>query len=91
MRIKILQADINTAYKFMSFDFAMANGFSLLDYKTVFDGDVEAKGLEDIYIMFNNEHPNNMHSLSMSDIVITEKGMFYCDMVGWQNVLKKTF
>lgn len=90
MKVKILQADIKCRYKFMSLKFAKENGFTLNDYKEVFSGEVDAENLEDVFVIFNMDNrPNGrtMHSLSMSDIVINDEGMWYCDTFGLKNLL----
>ena len=57
-------------------------------YDEVFSGDVDCEDLEDIYRKFNMEgHPlHRGHSLSVSDIVVTKDGAYYCDSVGFQKV-----
>ena len=52
-------------------------------YDEVFSGDVDCEDLEDIYRKFNMEgHPlHRGHSLSVSDIVVTKDGAYYCDSV----------
>ena len=64
-------------------------------YDEVFSGKVDCKTLEDIYRLFNTDHPpgHRGHSLSVSDIVqITENnnnylhGFFYCDSIGFENI-----
>lgn len=90
MRIKILQATLATPYKFLSYKTAQRENFSLLDYNCVFDGEVDADGLDDIFAIFNaDERPNpkTMHSLSVSDLVVTKDGTFYCDNFGWKKIL----
>lgn len=93
MTIKILQADITTAYKFMPFKFAERNGFSLLDYSIVYSGETESKTLDEIFSEFNHDYKklneNKMHSLSVSDIVICDDGIFYCDSFGWRKIVGK--
>lgn len=75
MRIKIYQLngklDTNRV-KFMDYDFTMKHGGIVSSaYKTVFDGDVECKDLEDIFRKFNYDRPPTHfgHSLSVSDVV----------------------
>lgn len=76
-----------------------ANGRSaLLDptlYDEVFDGEVNCKTLEDVYTLFNTNHPPFFrgHSLSTSDVVeITENnsnylhGFFFCDSFGFEHI-----
>ena len=57
-------------------------------YDEVFSGDVDCEDLEDIYRKFNTEgHPlHRGHSLSVSDVVVTKDGAYYCDSVGFQKV-----
>lgn len=90
MKIKILQATISTPYKFLSYRTAQRENFSLLDYSCVFDGEVDADGLDDIFAIFNSDerpNPKTMHSLSVSDLVVTTDGTFYCDNFGWKKIL----
>lgn len=63
-------------------------------YDRVFEGSVECDGLEDVYRMFNIDHPDGYRgrSLSVSDIVETadketgECQWFYCDTIGFKQV-----
>lgn len=71
---------------------------ALLDptlYDEVFDGKVGCKTLEDVYTLFNTNHPPFFrgHSLSVSDVVeITENpdnylhGFFFCDSFGFEHI-----
>ncbi len=71
---------------------------SLIDptlYDEVFSGEVDCKTLEDVYTLFNINHPPFFrgHSLSISDIVqITENknnylhGAFFCDSFGFESI-----
>ena len=71
-------------------------GTSAIDstiYDKVFEGEVECKSLEDVYVMFNRNHPTNYkaRSLSKSDIVevIEQDGsskFHYCDSIGFKEV-----
>ena len=51
-------------------------------YKKVYEGDVECKNLEEVYTMFNTNHPAKFkgHSLSVSDVVEVKGGC--ADLVG---------
>lgn len=93
MNIKILQADIKTPYKFMSFKYAEQHGFSLSDYAMVYSGETTAETLDGIFSEFNHDYKklneNKMHSLSVSDIVIRDDGIFYCDSFGWRKIVGK--
>ena len=44
--------------------------------------------LESLYIRFNENRPADFtgHSLSVSDIVETPSGLFFCDSLGWKPV-----
>ncbi len=50
-------------------------------YEGVFRGDVNCRDLEEVYSLFNvGGHPlHRGHSLSISDVVLTENGAFFCD------------
>jgi len=73
------------------------------NYKEVFDGEVDCKTLENVYELFNLNHPptHRGHSLSVSDIIhITENtdnylhGCFFCDSIGFESIdfdTSKTF
>lgn len=63
-------------------------------YDLVFDGTVDAKHLEDVYRIFNTDHPEGYRgrSLSKSDVVEVaegadmEPGFYYCDSFGFQKI-----
>lgn len=57
-------------------------------YDEVFHAEVECTGLEQLYTMFNTVgHPlHRGHSMSVSDVVVTDTGAFYCDDVGFKKV-----
>lgn len=57
-------------------------------YDEVFSGDVDCMNLEDVFSKFNTEgHPlHRGHSLSVSDVVLTEDGAFYCDTFGFKDI-----
>ena len=57
-------------------------------YDEVFDGDIDRTTLEGIYECFNTSCPplHRGHSMSVSDIVKTEDGFFYCDRYGFKKV-----
>ena len=63
-------------------------------YDCVFSGDVDCKGLEDVYQKFNIDHPDgyNGRSLSVSDVVEilesedVDKGFYFCDSIGFNKV-----
>lgn len=57
-------------------------------YDEVFSGDVDCGNLEDVFARFNTEgHPlHRGHSLSVSDVVLTEDGAFFCDTIGFKEI-----
>jgi hypothetical protein len=77
---------------FMNYKFAMNHGGIDYDsYELVFEGEVDAKRLDDIYHIFNLKHPEGHkgRSMSVSDIVYAEGlGCFFCDSIGFQPVKK---
>jgi hypothetical protein len=60
----------------------------------VYQGSPKCKSLEDIYMIFNLNHPEDYrgHSLSVSDIVSVvgykeiEDGYYFCDSFGWKKL-----
>lgn len=66
----------------------------LNDYFKVYEGEIDAVGtieaLDNIFDMFNTDHPKDFkgHSLSVSDIVVLEGGLgtWYCDGFTWNYV-----
>ena len=95
MRIKIFQIDREkdkNGVKFMHTDrLEKLQGTTDIDaslYKEVFSGEVDAADLEDVYSMFNCEgHPlHRGHSMSISDVVKTEDGAYFCDLVGFKKI-----
>lgn len=57
-------------------------------YDNVFDADMDEMDLEEIFECFNHEkHPlYRGHSLSVSDVVVTEDGAFFCDSFGYKKI-----
>ena len=95
MKIKIFQIDHEkdkNGVKFMHTDrLEKLQGTTDIDaslYKEVFSGEVDAADLEDVYSMFNCEgHPlHRGHSMSISDVVKTEDGAYFCDLYGFKKV-----
>ena len=90
MRIKIYQ--INTErdpgrVKFMGLAH-LKNEVDPASYDEVFSGNVDCKDLEDVFAKFNTDgHPlHRGHSLSVSDVVLTEDSAFYCDTFGFKEI-----
>ena len=95
----------NADYKFLSWNLAK-NKFSIDDYHKVYSGILidsitygdeinicnnnDDKVLEDLYEIFNINHPEDFkaRSLSVSDVVeISRKNTakyYYCDSMGWK-------
>lgn len=100
MKIKIYQ--VNTKrdehhVAFMSHDMLEhLQGTDKIDseiYDCVFNGEVDCKGLEGVYRLFNEDHPDGYkgRSLSVSDIVEVIKPdsdpkFYFCDSVGFKTV-----
>lgn len=62
-------------------------------YEAVYTGEVNAVTLEDVYRIFNIEHPKGFrgHSLSPSDVVeiynfAEESSFYYCNPVGFLKI-----
>ena len=63
-------------------------------YEMVFSGDVDASDLEDIFRIFNKEHPEGYcgRSMSVSDVVVVKEsanihpGAYFCDNIGFKEI-----
>ena len=57
-------------------------------YDNVFDAEMDEMELEEIWTRFNHEkHPlYRGHSLSVSDVVVTDDGAFFCDSFGFKEI-----
>lgn len=57
-------------------------------YQEVFNADIDETDLEAIYTRFNtNHHPLfRGHSLSVSDVVVTDNGAFFVDSIGFKKI-----
>jgi hypothetical protein len=57
-------------------------------YDEVYDGEVNCKDLEDVFHLLNMNHPADYkgHSLSVSDVIRTSEGYFFCDSVGFKQI-----
>lgn len=101
MRIKIYQVNIDRDKNQIAFintdSLPKFQGSEKPDsavYDSVFEGNVECKALEDVYTMFNRDHPvgYKARSLSISDVievVESEKvkpGFYFCDSFGFKEV-----
>lgn len=101
MKISIYQISSerdNNRVCFMGLDsLAHFQGSEQIDssiYDKVYEGEVACGNLEDVYQMFNLDHPADYRgrSLSVSDIVEiedsdgAESGFYFCDSIGFQKV-----
>lgn len=95
MKVKIYQVNTQrdkNKVKFLGLDqIGKYQGTEKVDaalYDEVFLGDVACKNPEDVYALFNTDiQPlHRGHSLSVSDVVKTEEGCFYCDCVGFKQI-----
>lgn len=95
MQIQIFQIDSDyddDSLKFRGLEQTMElRGGAGIDsgiYEEVFRGDVNCRDLEEVYSLFNvGGHPlHRGHSLSISDVVLTEDGAFFCDHLGFKKV-----
>ncbi len=89
MRLKIYQIDPvldMTGAMFRPMDFVDKVDPAI--YRKVFDSELEADDLDDIYRIFNTKmHPlHNGRSMSRSDILVTDEGAFYVDSVGFKKI-----
>lgn len=100
MKIKIYQINMdrdNGSYSFTNYENTIrrtGGGIRSSIYDCVFDGEVDCKGLEEVYEKFNIDSPPGFkgHSLSVSDIVeiaesdSVEKGYYFCDSIGFKKI-----
>ena len=95
MRIKIYQINPDrdkNLVKFLQYkhldNFQDTKDINAYIYDEVYNGEVDSDNLEEIFRQFNTEgHPlHRGHSLSVSDVVVTKDGAYYCDSIGFQKV-----
>ena len=58
-------------------------------YDLVYNGEVNADNIEDVFMALNvmpKPAGYHGHSLSVSDVVVTDEGAFFCDSVGWKKI-----
>ena len=97
MKIKIYQIGAEKDKRnllFMGFEFTQRHGgVDPTEYELVFEGEVEATHLETVFYIFNtySEMPAGYRgrSLSVSDVVVTEDGAFFCDSFGFTKLLEE--
>ena len=95
MKVKIYQVNTQrdkNKVKFLGLDqIRKYQGTENVDatlYDEVFSDDVACKNTEEVYALFNTDIPplHRGYSLSVSDVVKTEEGCFYCDRVGFKQI-----
>lgn len=92
MKVRIYQInkELDTeSTLFMGFDFAEKHGgVDPSTYMCVFDGSLDFSDIEEVYALCNTEHPIGYygHSLSVSDIVETNDGCYFCDSIGFKKL-----
>lgn len=65
---------------------------NLAEYEEVWSGTINSssikQGLEDLFYIFNMEHPSGYkgRSLSVSDVIEIDGEYYYCQAVGWLKV-----
>lgn len=89
------QADNEMGYQYMSLDFIAKMGMSVKgsDYQMMYQGVLEAQDtLEDLYIKFNIDRPEDFegHSMSTSDVVILKRDgemkAYYVNDIGFREL-----
>lgn len=93
MRIRLYQISPERDKRnliFMNYDFIKRHGgVDVESYDLVFDGEVEAKRLDDIFYIFNQKLPEGYYGrrMSVSDVVWAEGlGTFFCDSFGYKQI-----
>ena len=95
MRVKIYQINSDRdrhLIKFLGLEsMKKSMGVDSVDsslYDEVFNAELDTDNLEEIFARFNAEkHPlHRGHALSVSDVVVTDNGAFFCDSVGFQQI-----
>lgn len=99
MKIQIHQIQAEKDKKhlcFMNYDHIMKNNAGIIPksiYDCVFTGEVNAENLEDVFRIFNIEHPKDYtgRSLSISDVVEIQyedySEFFFCDSIGFKMII----
>lgn len=95
MEIKIYQINLDKdadriAFESLNrtFKYQHSNKIKSEIYDKVYEGNVEAENLEDIFYIFNCKRPEDYRgrSLSVSDIVEFENRFYFCDSYGFKEV-----
>ena len=95
-KVRIYQIkSIESEYIFKDYAYVKKQGHSVPPaelYRVVFDGQLASDNLEDIYRIFNMEHPDGYKGklLSVSDIVEfyddKNSSFFYCNTIGYKKI-----
>ncbi len=98
MKVTVYQIKLGHEYKFCGYDEIVKaqNGRTEIDasiYEEVYSGELDCENLEDVFYLLNHTHPDGYkgHSLSVSDVIKTDEGFFFCDKCGFKEIqfLKK--
>lgn len=90
MKVKIYQLPVEHERCFRGFD--VNKRVSMEDYELVWEGELDAKAIEEVYVILNRNPPEGYkaRSLSVSDIVGVAVGwqerLYFCDSVGWVRI-----
>ena len=96
-KYSILQLkDVYNPKVFMWLDYVneKLGGVDINEYIKTYEGTIEGDNnismLEELFEIFNIRHPEDFHghSLSVSDIVILDDIIWYCDSTSWQEIGK---
>lgn len=88
------EESIYCKYAFRRYE-SVKNDIDINRYKEVYSSEINTKEfnniisvLEEIFKIFNLNHPKDFHghSLSVSDIVKINDIYYYCDSFGWQEI-----
>lgn len=76
---------------FMRYEWFKDHGHKKMNrdmYDLVWEGETEADGLEDVFEQFNLHRPDDFegHSLSVSDLVERDDGLYFVDSIGFKPV-----
>ena len=92
MKIKLYQLPKGNKKIFLSYAYIkeeMKEEIKLSEYELVFDGEVEGSDIEDVFFLFNVNHPEGYtgRSMSVSDIVEINGTYYFCDAFGFKKLL----
>lgn len=93
MQVKVFQVNKENfrEFGFMDYEFFKEHGCEKMRrdmFRLVFDGDLKADTLEGVFEECNLSCPEGYkgHSMSVSDLVETKDGLFFCDSFGFKKV-----